>query len=42
MNQLSGQTRLRRTVEFTAEWLAMAFVSVMTIVSTLRVLGILS
>lgn len=42
MNELSGTTRRRRAGEFTAEWLAMAFVTVMTIVSTLRLLGILS
>lgn len=42
MTELSGKTRFRRAVELTAECLAMAFVSVMIVVSTLRVLGILS
>lgn len=42
MNELSGETRFRRAVEFTTEWLAMAFMSVMAVISTLRLLGILS
>jgi len=42
MGELSGETRFRRAVEFAAEWLVMIFVSVMAVVSTLRVLGIVS
>jgi len=42
MNGSSGETRLRRTAEWATELLAMALVSVMVVVSTLRVLGILS
>jgi len=42
MYEFSGGTLIRRALKFTAEWLVVAFVSVMAIVSTLRVLGILS
>jgi len=42
MNKLFGETPFRRAIELATEWLAMAFVSVMTLVSTLRLLGILS
>jgi len=38
----AGKTRLRRIVESVTECVAMAFVALMTVVSTLRLLGILS
>jgi len=42
MGELSGETRFGRAVECAAEWLVMVLVSVMAVVSTLRVLGIVS
>jgi len=42
MNGSSSETRFRRTAEWAAELLAMALVSAMIVVSTLRLLGILS
>lgn len=42
MSELSGETRFRRTVEVTAELLTTALVSVMALVSTLRLFGIVS
>jgi hypothetical protein len=42
MNGPSSETWFRRTVEWTVDWLAMALVSVMVVVSALRLFGILS
>jgi hypothetical protein len=42
MSNSSDETQFRRTVEWAAEWLAMALVSLMIVVSTLRLFGILS
>jgi hypothetical protein len=42
MNGSSGETQFRCTVEWAAECLAMALVSLMVVVSTLRLFGILS
>jgi len=42
MSNSSGETQFRAKVEWAAEWLAMALVSLMVVVSTLRLFGILS
>jgi hypothetical protein len=42
MSELSSETRARQAVELTAEWLVMGLVSVMVLVSTLRLFGIVS
>lgn len=42
MSVVHGETRLQRTTEWLAELLAAAFVSVMVLVSTLRLFRILS
>jgi hypothetical protein len=42
MDGFPRETQFRRTAEWLAESLAMAFVSVMVVVSTLRLLGIVS
>jgi len=42
MNSIDTETRLQRGAAYVAELLATAFVSVMTVVSTLRLSGVLS
>jgi hypothetical protein len=42
MSVVPGETRFQRSIEWLAELLAMAFVSAMVLVSTLRLFGILS
>jgi hypothetical protein len=42
MSVVSSKTRLQRTTEWLAELLAMAFVSAMVLVSTLRLFRVLS
>jgi hypothetical protein len=42
MSNSGCETKLRNTVELMAEWLAMALVTAMAVVSTLRLLGIVS
>jgi hypothetical protein len=42
MSELSSETRVGQAVELTAEWLVMGLVSVMVLVSTLRLFGIVS
>jgi hypothetical protein len=42
MSELSSETGVRHAVELTAEWLVMGLVSVMVLVSTLRLFGIVS
>lgn len=38
----NSETKLRNALELMAEWLAMGLVSVMVVVSTLRLFGIVS
>ena len=42
MGELSGETRIQRTVGAVADYVVMVFVILMTVVSTLRLLGIVS
>jgi hypothetical protein len=42
MAKIPGETQFRSVVERAAEWLVVAFASLMALVSTLRLLGILS
>jgi hypothetical protein len=42
MTNSGCQTKLRNILELMAEWLAMGLVSVMLLVSTLRLFGIVS
>jgi hypothetical protein len=42
MNNLPHESRFQRTIEWVTEVLAMAFLSLMALVSTLRLFGIVS
>lgn len=42
MSKFLGETRLRRGIQRATEWLVVAFASLMALLSTLRLLGIVT